>query len=721
MGITVSGGNRVFKLDTPNSSYIIAIVDDEGFVGHAYYGKRLQSAQTDDLLRVNEPPFVPSKNNRDRGSFLDTFPMEYPPHGLGDFRESCIVSNPISSVNYASHRIFKGKPAIPGLPATFGGADDCETLEIVCADNELEITLSYTAFEHLDAIARHVEITNNGGSPVQLDKVLSCCVDMENDDYDIITLHGSWARERAISRTPLGLGKKSVSSMRGGPGHQEHPFFALAQKSATQDAGDVYGFHFVYSGNFFAQAEVSQFNGVRAVMGINPQNFSWNLKPGESFYAPEVILTYSGEGLGKMTRTLHDLYREHLIRGQNKKRPILINNWEATYFDFNADKLLKIAADARKLGIEMFVLDDGWFGKRNDDNTSLGDWVVNEEKLPGGLPRIVSEINKTGMEFGLWFEPEAISPDSDLYRAHPDWAVALPGRVGTLCRNQYVLDLSRRDVLEHTYQSISNVLKSANITYVKWDMNRPLTDVGNGELSHRYVLGVYELQERLVTDFPHILLENCSGGGARFDPGMLYYGPQIWCSDDTDAIERLKIQEGTAMLYPLSSVGAHVSDCPNHAVGRVTPFETRGFVALAGTFGYELDVTKLSEADREMFPKQIEMFRKYSELVRTGDYYRIASYAENHEFDCWQVVSKDKTESLVTFIQVLGRPNVHSRRIRLKGLDGAKTYRIEIVGGEGEDARELPGDAILNAGINVQNCRGDFKGKLIYLEAPPQK
>ncbi|GHU95594.1 alpha-galactosidase [Clostridia bacterium] len=715
MSITVSGDNRIFKLDTPNSSYIIAIVDDEGFVGHAYYGKRLQSAQTDNLLRVNEPPFVPSKNNRDRGSFLDAFPMEYPPHGLGDFRESCIAVTRDGytggGLNYVSYRIFKGKKPIPGLPATFGGADDCETLEIVCADNELEITLSYTAFEHLDAIARHVEITNNGANPVQLDKVLSCCVDMENDDYDIITLHGSWARERAISRTPLGLGKKSVSSMRGGPGHQEHPFFALAQKSATQDAGDVYGFHFVYSGNFFAQAEVSQFNSVRAVMGINPQNFSWNLKPGESFYAPEVILTYSGEGLGKMTRTLHDLYREHLIRGQNKKRPILINNWEATYFDFDAGKLLNIAADAHKLGIEMFVLDDGWFGHRNDDNSSLGDWVVNESKLPGGLSNVVSKINKTGMEFGLWFEPEMISPDSDLYREHPDWAIALPGRVGTLCRNQYVLNLSRRDVLEHTYQSISNVLKSANITYVKWDMNRPLTDVGLGELSHRYVLGVYELQERLVTDFPHILLENCSGGGARFDPGMLYYGPQIWCSDDTDAIERLKIQEGTAMIYPLSAIGAHVSDCPNHAVGRVTPFETRGFVALAGTFGYELDVTKLSEADREMIPKQIEMFRKYSELVRTGDYYRIASYAENHEFDCWQIVSKDKTESLVTFIQVLGRPNVHSRRIRLKGLDEAKTYRVE-----NENAYELPGDSIMNAGINVQNCWGDFQGKLIYLK-----
>jgi alpha-galactosidase len=566
MGITVSANDKVFKLDTPNSSYIIAIVDDEGFIGHAYYGKRLNSAKLDDVLRINEPPFVPSLNNRDRVSFLDAFPTEYPSSGLGDFRESCIAARSEvgytgNKVSYASHRVFKGKKPLAGLPATFGGEDDCETLELVCEDKglNLEIILSYTVFERLDAIARHVEIKNKSGKIIRLDKVLSCCVDMDNDDYEMLTLHGSWARERAISRTPIGLGKKSVSSTRGVSGHQEHPFFALVNKNTTQDAGDVYGFNFVYSGNFLAQAEVSQFNSVRAVMGINPQNFSWKLEPGESFTAPEVILTYSSEGIGKMTRTLHDLYRSHLIRGQFKdaKRPVLINNWEATYFDFDTDKLINIAAEASKLGVELFVLDDGWFGKRNDDNTSLGDWTVNEDKLPGGLSRVVSEINKTGMKFGLWFEPEMFSPDSDLYRAHPDWALALPTSTAALARNQYVLDLSRREVLEHTYNSVSSILKSANITYVKWDMNRALTDVGSstldadrmGELSHRYVLGVYELQERLITEFPYILLENCSSGGARFDPGMLYYSPQIWCSDDTDAIERLKIQEGTAMLY----------------------------------------------------------------------------------------------------------------------------------------------------------------------------
>ncbi|MFP3154893.1 alpha-galactosidase [Lachnospiraceae bacterium ZAX-1] len=735
MGIAISNDNKTFKLDTPNSSYIIAVVDEEGFVGHAYYGKRLRSADIDDLLRVNEPPFVPSRNNRDRGTFLESFPMEYPSCGLGDFRESCIAVRSEdgyrgNSVNYVSHHVFKGKRPIAGLPATFGTEDDCETLELVCEDKglNLEIVLSYTVFNHLDVITRHAKIKNKGSKALLLDRVLSCCLDLDNHDFEMITLHGAWARERAILRESIGFGKKSISSSRGESGHQDQPFFALVNQSTTQESGDVYGFHFVYSGNFLAQAEVTPFGAVRAVMGINPQDFSWKLGPGEEFVAPEAVLTYTSEGLGKMTRTLHDLYREHLIRGQfkDKKRPVLLNNWEATYFDFDADKLISIAAQGRKLGIELFVLDDGWFGYRNDDNTSLGDWTVNGEKLKGGLLRLVQSVNEMGMEFGLWFEPEMISPDSDLYRAHPDWALAISNHAGTLCRNQYVLDLSRRDVLEHTYESISKILKSANITYVKWDMNRPLTNVGSAvgnsdrmdEVSHRYMLGVYELLERLVTDFPHILLENCSGGGGRFDPGMLYYSPQIWCSDDTDAVERLKIQEGTAMIYPLSTMGAHVSDCPNHTLGRTTPFETRGLVALLGTFGYELDVTKLSESDQAQIPVQIEMFHKYNDLIRTGDYYRIASYAQNHEFDCWQVVSKDKTESLITFIQVLARPNWHSRKLFPQGLDDAKTYRIEVVsavGGEKEDVRELPGDAITKAGIIIRDCFGDFKGKLLYL------
>lgn len=430
-------------------------------------------------------------------------------------------------------------------------------------------------------------------------------------------------------------------------------------------------------------------------------------------------MVYSANGLSGMTHTFHDFYRKHVIRSpyRNQKRPILINNWEATYFDFDTDKLIAIAKQASQLGIEMLVMDDGWFGNRFDDNRALGDWTVNENKIKGGLKHLVDEVNALGMKFGIWFEPEMISPDSDLYRAHPDYAIAIPGRTPSLCRGQYVLDLTRKEVRDYAYESVAKILRSAHIEYVKWDMNRQLSDIGSmdlpadqmGELYHRYVLALYEMQERLMSDFPYLLLENCSGGGARFDPGMLYYSPQIWCSDDTDAIERLKIQEGTALIYPLSTMGAHVSDCPNHTVGRVTPFETRGYVALAGTFGYELDVTKIPEADRAMIPDQVAMYHKYNDLVREGDYYRIASYAENHYFDCYGVVSKDKSEALYTFVQVLGRPNVHSRRIRLQGLSDEKSYAVE-----GEDV-VYPGEYLRKAGLLVQNMSGDFKGKLIHL------
>ena len=510
-----------------------------------------------------------------------------------------------------------------------------------------------------------------------------------------------------------------MESTRGESSHQDHPFLALKTKGTDQEHGEVYAMHFVYSGNFKALVQNDQFDQVRMMMGIHPEDFKWKLMPGEEFQAPEVVMVYSHEGLGRMSRIFHDFYREHLIRSpyKNKKRPILINNWEATYFEFNTEKLIAIAKQASKLGIEMLVMDDGWFGNRFDDNRALGDWIVNEEKLPGGLKYLVDEVNKLGMKFGIWFEPEMISPESELYKEHPDWAIAIKGRTATRSRNQYVLDLSRRDVLEHTYESVAKILRSANIEYVKWDMNRQLTDLGSaclpadqmGELYHRYVLAVYELQERLMKEFPYLLLENCSGGGARFDPGMLYYSPQIWCSDDTDAIERLKIQEGTALIYPLSAMGAHVSDCPNHTVGRVTPFETRGYVALAGTFGYELDVTKIPEEDRKMIPEQVAMYHKYNDLVREGDYYRIASYRENHYFDCYGVVKKDKTEALFTFVQVLNRPNYHSRRILFQGLDPEKNYRIE--GEEGV----YTGDVLMKAGYLVQNMWGDFKARLIHL------
>lgn len=733
MNITYNEKNRIFKLDTPHTTYCIGVVDDENFLGHVYYGRSLRSDDLAYLMRTGEPPFVPSKNNRDRTSFLDSFPMEYTGHGLGDYREGALAVRTSGghtgvSLSCVSHCIYDGKNALEGLPATFGGKDECKTLEITCEDSvlKLQVILSYSIFADTDAIARSVRIVNNSSEAVYLTKVMSTCLDMDNDDFEMITLHGCWARERAIQTVPVRKGKQSVGSIRGESSHQEHPFMAWKSRQTTEESGDVWAMNFVYSGNFLAQIEEDQFGSIRAMMGIHPEDFCWKLASGESFQAPEVICMYSAQGLGGMTRNFHDLYRNHLIRGiyKDKKRPILINNWEATYFDFDTEKLLAIARQASALGIEMLVMDDGWFGQRRDDNSSLGDWFVNESKLKGGLKYLVDEVNKLGMKFGIWMEPEMISPDSDLYREHPDWAIQIPGRVGSLARNQYVLDLTRKEVRDCIYDRIAAVLRSANIEYVKWDMNRQLSDLGSfglpadrqGELFHRQVLAVYEMQERLIADFPDLLLENCSGGGARFDPGMLYYSPQIWCSDDADAIERLSIQAGTALIYPLSTIGAHVSDCPNHTVGRTTPFETRGYVALAGTFGYELDATKITEADREMIPDQVAMYHKYNDLVRLGDYYRIAHYAENHFYDCYAVIAKDKSEALVTYIQVLNRPSFHSRRICIPGLDPEKTYVIENAADWPEIGQtEYSGDTLHYAGINIPPISGDFKGRIMHL------
>jgi alpha-galactosidase len=694
MSISYWEKNKMFQLDTQNTSYLIKIVDKEQFVGHVYYGSRIQKQDATYLMRIEEAPFVPSVNNRERTTFLDSFPMEYSGNGIGDYRESSLEIRTTGghvgvAVSYESYEILDEKHVLPGLPATFADNGEVQTLILHCSDRVLNlgIDLLYSVFEKEDVITRSVRITNKGNQEIYLMKVMSACIDMDNQEFEMVTLHGSWARERQVEYRSIGYGKQSVGSFRGESSHQEHPFFALKEKSATEDFGNVYAMHFVYSGNFLGQVERSQFDSIRAVMGIHPENFCWKLEKEETFTAPEVVLTFSAEGMGRMTRNLHDLYRRHLIRGKYKncKRPILINNWEATYFNFDTEKLLGIAKRASALGIEMLVMDDGWFGNRNDDNTSLGDWFVNEKKLKGGLKHLVDEVNKLGMKFGIWFEPEMISPSSKLYREHPDWAIAIPGRIGSLSRNQYVLDLSRRDVLEAVHEKVAGILHSANIEYIKWDMNRQLSDIGSsqlpsdrqGELCHRYMLGVYELQERLICEFPEILLENCSAGGARFDPGMLYYSPQIWCSDDMDAIERLKIQEGTAMIYPLSTIGSHVSDCPNHTVGRVTPFETRGYVALAGTFGYELDITKIAREEQAMIPNQVKMYHKYNDLIRMGDYYRIASCQQNHSYDCYMVVSKDKKEALVTYIQVLNSPNTHCRKIRLKGLQSDYRYIVE--------------------------------------------
>ena len=724
--------DKAFKLRANNTDYMMKVCE-EGYLAHVYYGNKVPDEDLTYLLRLDESPFTPATNDRDRASFMDTLPFEYPCFGLGDYRESAFKimdANGMSTcdLRYVSHKMYEGKPKLEGLPATFATEESgCSTLEITMYDKyaDIEVVLIYTAFDKLDVITRSAVITNKSEKPFKITRALSACVDFDTDKMDMITLNGSWARERAVERCRLHHGKQLVDSCRGESSHQNNPFVALCDNNADEDKGEVFGFNFVYSGNFYAQAEVTQHKKTRFLMGINPLDFEWLLEKGESFACPEVVMVHSDEGIGKMSRTFHDPYRNNLIRGEykDKRRPILINNWEATYFNFDTDKLIDIAKEASKLGIEMLVMDDGWFGHRDSDNSSLGDWFVYEKKLKGGLKYLVDEVNKLGMKFGIWFEPEMISPDSELYKAHPDWAIQIKGRPLTLCREQYVLDYSRKEVRDHVYGMMKKILDSANIEYIKWDMNRQLTEVGSAtlpaerqrELWHRYVLGVYDLMDRLTTDYPHILLENCSGGGARFDPGMLYYSPQIWCSDDTDAIERLKIQHGTSMCYPCSAMGAHVSDCPNHTVGRNTPFKTRGHVAMVGTFGYELDVTRIPQEDRDAIPAQIEEFNKFNKLVRTGDHYRIGNMFEDNTWDAWEFVAKDKSEALFEFVQVLGRPNERSRRIKLKGLE-ADAYYYE----ENEPDKKISGAALMNAGINIakmwngDGLYGDFCSKILH-------
>lgn len=726
MSIVFDENLDLFRLETANTSYIIGLADHRTFVGHVYYGRRVRGQDLRYLLRTGEAPFVPSENERERCSFYDTFPSEYSGNGVGDYRESSIAVRTQAGQHavmptYVSYEITDQKPELPGLPSAFDRENAAQTLILHCRDEvlQLDVDLYYTVFEENDMITRSVRICNHSKEAVYLTKAYSACLDMDDDGYEMLTLHGSWARERQMDRRPIGYGKTSVGSIRGESSHQEHPFMAWMKSSSTQTAGEVYAMHFIYSGNFIAQLEKSQFDSIRAVMGIHPADFSWKLESEEVFYTPEVALTFSAEGLGKMTRNFHDFYRQHLIRSKyrNQKRPILINNWEATYFDFDKEKILNIAKGASELGVEMLVLDDGWFGKRDGDVSGLGDWYVNTDKLEGGLKPIADGINAMGMKFGLWFEPECISEDSDLYRAHPDWAIQIPGRQPNRSRYQLILDMGREDVREYLYERMTAILDSANIEYVKWDMNRHISDVYSavlpkerqGEASHRYMLGLYDLLERLVSRYPDLLLEGCSGGGGRFDLGMLYYSPQIWCSDDTDAVERLSVQYGTSFCYPISAVGSHVSAVPNHQTGRITPVETRGTVAMAGSFGYELDLNLLSDGEKEEVKEQIKTFKKYYNLTHEGEYYRLTNPMENRLYAAWEFVSQDQSEALVHGMQILAQPSGPSIHIPVRGLKADAMYEVN-----GELVRS--GRALMHGGLNFPRQTGDFKAVEFYLK-----
>ncbi len=725
MNIVFDSQTGVFRMDTPRTSYVCAVMDHK-WLGNVYYGPRLSTTDLGWVLRLRTPK-TPDEFPREAVLFHDRFPHEYPVANTGDFREPCLAVETERGVwdclpVFESYEILSGKPALPGLPATFGGADDCETLKITLRDQSTGLTaeLFYTVFREIDAITRSVRIVNGGDAPVTLRRALSAALDLDYEEgMEILTLHGSWGRERAIQRTPIGKGLTATGSRRGITSHQAQPFMAVLSPGTDQERGEVRAMHLVYSGSFLAETERGELDTLRMNIGIQPEQFSWRLAPGESFQTPEAVLVYSDRGLGGMTRTLHDLYRNHLIRSvwRDRPRPVLINNWEGTYFRFDEEKLLQIAEKAAGLGIELFVLDDGWFGKRDSDNSSLGDWTEDRRKLPNGLRGLAEKINALGMKFGLWFEPEMVSPDSELYRAHPDWAIRTPGREPHLSREQLVLDLSRPEVEEYVFEAVARVLRSAPIDYVKWDMNRSLSDLGSaylpperqGELQHRRVLAVYRLQERLLAEFPHLLLENCSGGGGRFDPGMLYYSPQIWTSDDMDPMERLAIQEGTALLYPLSTMGAHVCAVPNHTVGRTTPLETRAIVASLGTFGYELDLTTLSPEELAAIPDQIRRYKEHQPLLQSGGYYRIRS-ASDGGLDAQIVVSKDKSAALLTVVRVLNRPNRWEPPLKLPGLAPDALYRVQ-----GEE-RAYSGEVLQNVGLPVELPWHDFAAVQLLLE-----
>lgn len=727
MGITYNESDKTFHLQTTESSYIMQIVN-EGYVSHLHWGKKVREGRMPHQLRFMNRGFSPNPNKDDRTFSLDTLPQEYPAYGHTDFRHPAVHieqrnGSRITDLRYQSHRINPGKPTLAGLPATYVEDDkEADTLEIDLFDEviDLTVTLQYTVYNDRNVITRSVLFNNQGEETLKLDRVQSMNIDFRDTNFEMINLPGSQPRERDIERLPLRRGMQSVESRRGTSSHHQNPFVALTRPETTESSGEVYGFSLIYSGNFKAEIEVDHSYQTRINMGINEFDFSWKLNHNEQFQTPEVALVYSDQGLGGMSRTYHELYGRRLARGKHRdlERPVLINNWEATYFNFNEKKILEIADRAKDTGIELFVLDDGWFGNRNSDHSSLGDWFVDKNKLPNGLAPLAKAINEKGMKFGLWFEPEMVSPESNLYKEHPDWCIHVPDRRRSESRSQLVLDFSRKEVCDEIIKRVVDVLKSAPIDYVKWDMNRNLTEIGSAywpkdqqkEVAHRFVLGLYYVMETITEQFPDILFESCSGGGGRYDPGMLYYMPQIWTSDNTDAISRLRIQYGTSLVYPISSMGAHVSAVPNHQVGRTTPLTTRGHVAMGGNLGYELDVTQLSDNEMKIIKNQIEVYKGIRQTIQYGDFYRLVSPFETQNYGTIHV-SKDQAEAVFTYVHVLAEATGPFLHVRLAGLDPERDYHVK------ELDQVYGGDELMNIGINVPYNDHDFKSTMYRLIA----
>lgn len=716
MHIIFESHSKEFHLFNNSVSYLIKILKNKQ-LGHLYFGKNIRHRKTFSSMYWEENHGLTSCPFEGDSAFsLDYIKQEYPSYGTSDYTEGAYQilqpnGSKITNFEYKAHSIYNGKPQILNgkMPSTYASKNESMTLEITLTDKliDMEIILVYTIFENFPVITRSVKFINLSNEPMIILNALSGVVDFSQSNFEMLQLSGNWSRERHIHKRKLVSGKQGIYSVRGASSAQHNPFLALGRDEINEQHGEVYGFSLIYSGNFIADVEVNHYDDTRVRMGINPFEFSWELNNGDVFETPEMVMVYSDKGLSGMSQTYHALFTQHLMRGawKDKPSPVLINNWEATYFNFDETKILKLAKAAKKVGIELLVLDDGWFGKRNDDTTSLGDWFVDKNKLPEGIGALSKKVKALGIDFGLWFEPEMVNKESKLYQEHPDWVIETPNRRMSHGRNQYVLDFSRVEVVDYIYRMMDAIISDSEISYIKWDMNRNITEPFSlglssqrqGELFHRYIIGVYDLYDRLVTAFPSVLFESCSSGGGRFDPALLYYAPQAWTSDDTDAVERLKIQYGTSIAYPLRSMGSHISAVPNHQVGRITPLSMRANVAYFGTFGYELDITQMTEEELVTVKKQVAFYKAHRELIQYGKFYRLTSpFGAKGTDAAWAVVSEDKKEMILGMYRVLAKVNYKHEVIKLVGLNPETKYKINGY------KREYYGDELMNVGLPIQ-------------------
>ncbi len=717
MAIVYQDENRIFTLNTKHTTYQMQ-VDHYGFLLHLYYGSKI-SGNMDYLLTYYDRGFSgnPADAGNDRTYSMDALPQEYPVMGTGDYRSSALIihnadGSDCCDLRYVGYQIRKGKYGLKGLPAVYAAEEEAETLEIILEDavSKVQVKLLYGVLEEDDIITRSAVLTNCGEQMVVVQKAASACLDFITGDFDLLSFYGRHAMERNLQRAEIAHGKFVIESRRGTSSHQYNPAVIVAKKDTTEDAGNCYGMIFVYSGNFQCEAEKDQYGQTRVMMGLQDELFHYPLKQQEELIIPETILSCSREGFGQLSVQFHRCIRDHICRGKYNKevRPVLINSWEAAYFDFNGETICKLAKEAAELGMDLVVMDDGWFGKREDDNSGLGDWQVNERKLGCSLGELIQKIHGFGLKFGIWIEPEMVSEDSDFYRAHPDWVLQIPGRKPVYSRNQLVLDFSRKEVREAVFLQICQVLDQGNVEYVKWDMNRSLAEAysmehNQGKVMYQYVIGVYDFLEKMLKRYPQILIEGCSGGGGRFDAGMMYYTPQIWCSDNTDAVDRIKIQYGTSFFYPASVVGSHVSAVPNHQTGRSVSLHTRGIVAMAGTFGYELDPGKVTEEEKEEIREQIAEYRKYAGLIQSGDYYRLSNpFLE--EYAAWMFVSLDRKQVLLYVVMLEIHGNMTVNYVRLKGIVKDGVYRDVRTG------QRYFGSALMEAGIPLPVEMGEYLG-----------